>query len=470
MKSVKLIFSKNVPGVPDQTVTLGLNVGSEGKSAYEVAVSNGFEGSEKEWVDSLQGPQGQSAYETYRAAGGTRTEEEFNISLIKIATAASTEALNEEVSRAQDAEAALSVQIGAKVSVQGGETGETVTTFAEAGDRTNILSGEKQATLFGKIKRWFSDLKTVAFSGAYSDLSGTPISLPANGGSAESALKDGAGNVIADSYLSKTNQQEYTPSSDYNPATKKYVDNIQLSSTNLLSNSERIYGSVNSYYKSLYTNIPASYNDYFSLSFTNAGDTPIRMFISQRNSTGQSVRDVLSPVAAPQGTAKYTVLLDQSQVVSISIGVWEADNDTSVASIEYDLKNVILVKGQYPALTWSPQPVNSVQIPVAVIDLTNGTTSKNISNAIGGESGFMTVYDAIVNKQNIRITGESSGCAYLQYPMFSYAIKENAKYSLCICTMRKDVDTPNQKMITLSYDETSGEFECQSLGSVITWA
>ena len=46
--------------------------------------------------------------------------------------------------------------------------------FSEAGTRSNIASGESFATILGKIKKFFSDLKTVAFTGAYSDLSGTP--------------------------------------------------------------------------------------------------------------------------------------------------------------------------------------------------------------------------------------------------------------------------------------------------------
>lgn len=47
--------------------------------------------------------------------------------------------------------------------------------FTEAtGTRANIASGESFATILGKIKKFFSDLKTVAFTGAYSDLSGTP--------------------------------------------------------------------------------------------------------------------------------------------------------------------------------------------------------------------------------------------------------------------------------------------------------
>lgn len=47
-------------------------------------------------------------------------------------------------------------------------------TFTEASTRANIASGETMSTLFGKIKKFFTDLKTVAFTGSYSDLSDQP--------------------------------------------------------------------------------------------------------------------------------------------------------------------------------------------------------------------------------------------------------------------------------------------------------
>lgn len=47
-------------------------------------------------------------------------------------------------------------------------------TFTEALTRENIISGEDYPTIFGKIKKFFSDLKAVAFTGAYNDLSGRP--------------------------------------------------------------------------------------------------------------------------------------------------------------------------------------------------------------------------------------------------------------------------------------------------------
>lgn len=55
-------------------------------------------------------------------------------------------------------------------------------TFTEASTRANIASGETFATLLGKIKKFFSDLKAVAFTGAYADLSGTPTIPTVNNG------------------------------------------------------------------------------------------------------------------------------------------------------------------------------------------------------------------------------------------------------------------------------------------------
>ena len=53
-------------------------------------------------------------------------------------------------------------------------TNDQVPTFTQESTRTNIVSGEKLSVLFGKIMKWFSDLKTVAFSGSYNDLSNKP--------------------------------------------------------------------------------------------------------------------------------------------------------------------------------------------------------------------------------------------------------------------------------------------------------
>ena len=51
--------------------------GTPGQSAYEVAVANGFVGSESEWVASLGGRAGKSAYEIWLEAGNTGTMQDF---------------------------------------------------------------------------------------------------------------------------------------------------------------------------------------------------------------------------------------------------------------------------------------------------------------------------------------------------------------------------------------------------------
>ncbi|NBI84541.1 hypothetical protein D3Z48_21340, partial [Clostridiaceae bacterium] len=61
---------------------------------------------------------------------------------------------------------------------QGGGTPDDVSgsaaTFSQAASRTNLTTGEKLSTLFGKIQKWFADLHAVAFSGSYNDLTNRP--------------------------------------------------------------------------------------------------------------------------------------------------------------------------------------------------------------------------------------------------------------------------------------------------------
>jgi hypothetical protein len=75
-----------------------------GASAYEIAVSHGFEGTEEEWLASLQGPQGvtgedgTTAYENAVSAGYTGTEAEFSELLASLGDLApALDAINGEV-------------------------------------------------------------------------------------------------------------------------------------------------------------------------------------------------------------------------------------------------------------------------------------------------------------------------------------------------------------------------------------
>ena len=46
--------------------------------------------------------------------------------------------------------------------------------FTEAPNRQEIQSGDEIKVTFGKLKKWLADLKPVAFSGSYNDLTDTP--------------------------------------------------------------------------------------------------------------------------------------------------------------------------------------------------------------------------------------------------------------------------------------------------------
>ena len=59
-----------------------------------------------------------------------------------------------------------------------GDASNTTVTFTESEEKTNIETGDTLSVLFGKIKKWFSSLKAIAFSGSYNDLDDKP-SIPA---------------------------------------------------------------------------------------------------------------------------------------------------------------------------------------------------------------------------------------------------------------------------------------------------
>ena len=68
-----------------------------------------------------------------------------------------------------------------------GDGSNLTNSFSQASTRANLSSGETISISLGKLMKWFVDLKIVAFSGSYSDLSDKPViptSLPASGGNA----------------------------------------------------------------------------------------------------------------------------------------------------------------------------------------------------------------------------------------------------------------------------------------------
>lgn len=91
-----------------------------------------------------------------------------------------------------------------------GDASNVVNKFTQAGSRANLTSGEKLSLSLGKVMKWFADLKTVAFSGSYSDLSGKPSIPSGTAASCGVANNDTttASGFVADARIVKTHGDE----------------------------------------------------------------------------------------------------------------------------------------------------------------------------------------------------------------------------------------------------------------------
>lgn len=70
----------------------------------------------------------------------------------------------------------LSQQLANKLS-NDADLNSNVVTFTQSVIRSGISSGETLSVILGKISKWYADLKTVAFTGDYSDLTNTPAPI-----------------------------------------------------------------------------------------------------------------------------------------------------------------------------------------------------------------------------------------------------------------------------------------------------
>lgn len=77
-----------------------------------------------------------------------------------------------------------------------GDASNVVTKFSQATSRNNLTSGEKLSLSLGKIAKWFADMKTVAFSGKYTDLTERPT-IPAGGIADASKIIDNVDDISA---------------------------------------------------------------------------------------------------------------------------------------------------------------------------------------------------------------------------------------------------------------------------------
>lgn len=114
-------------------------------------------------------------------------------------------------------------------------TNNQTPTFTKAGSRDLPISGETLSTLFGKILKWFSDLKSVAFSGDYNDLTNQPTNATTNTNGLMS--KDDKTKLDGiDSGANKTTVDSELNSTSTNPVQNKVINdalNDKLSTTGI---------------------------------------------------------------------------------------------------------------------------------------------------------------------------------------------------------------------------------------------
>lgn len=95
---------------------------------------------------------------------------------------------------------------------EGGNISDTTVTFAATTTRANLVSGEKVSVGFGKIKKWFADLKSFAFKDLVNNLTTSTTG---------SALDASQGKVLNDKY-DELNQSLTTYNTKFTDSLKVY--------------------------------------------------------------------------------------------------------------------------------------------------------------------------------------------------------------------------------------------------------
>lgn len=113
-----------------------------------------------------------------------------------------------------------------------GDGSSVISKFTISSTRENISSGESLAIIFAKIAKWFVDFKTVAFTGKYSDLTGTPT-IPSKLSELSNDANYAKSSQIPSKISSLTNDSKYQTETEVgskitaateNLASRSYVD------------------------------------------------------------------------------------------------------------------------------------------------------------------------------------------------------------------------------------------------------
>lgn len=163
--------------------------------------------------------------------------------------------LNLSIGNMQDVEVVIdetcvltTEQADARYVAQTGDTSNTTAKFIQASIRENIHSGEKLSVIFGKLMKWFVDLKTVAFSGKYTDLTDKPT-IPAAvrvKGNAETTYRIGDVNLTPENIGALSSNTKYAASDSVGGTANnlKYLKNTANTSVGIDDTSANAIGYV----------------------------------------------------------------------------------------------------------------------------------------------------------------------------------------------------------------------------------
>ena len=175
---------------------------------------------------------------------------------------------------------------------EGGNISDTTVTFADTTTRANLVSGEKVSVGFGKIKKWFADLKSFAFKNLVNNLTTSTTG---------SALDASQGKILNDKYdelnqsLSNKNWKQKTSTTtrkDWYRLSGDYIEEIGFLSFNSIDIS------VNLGYT--YYNTGQPYGLVLSNKFSEIYTVQIQPMC---NST--IMTSTIASIDVPRGVAKY---------------------------------------------------------------------------------------------------------------------------------------------------------------------
>lgn len=98
--------------------------------------------------------------------------------------------------------------------------GGSPVTFSTAASRADLSSGDTVSTLFGKIKKWLTDLQDIAFSGDFGDLSNVPTASTTDLGMVK---VDGTTITISNGVISGTDPNVEAEDVDYDNQTSQLL-------------------------------------------------------------------------------------------------------------------------------------------------------------------------------------------------------------------------------------------------------